>query len=69
MSVILIVNLLCGSLVRITNTATNLTADFYVSDTAATDDNTLILSEDGYLAIGGTVSNGKANVTFTLVGA
>ena len=60
-------NPLCGSVLRITNTATGQSTNFFVSDTAATDDNALVLSEDGYFAIGGTIADGKANVTFHLV--
>ena len=62
-------NPLCGSVLRITNTATGLSADFFITDTAATDNNALVLSEDGYLAIGGTITDGNANVTFFLLGS
>lgn len=57
-------NSLCGSFVEVTNTQTGKSLAMLITDTASTEDYALVLSEDGYLALGGTIAAGRTKITF-----
>ena len=62
-------NPLCSRIVEVTNIQTGQSIRCLITDTAATNNNALVISEDGYLAIGGVVADGRANITFRIVNA